>query len=1047
MNYSRIIALYTSVGLLSGGLLFNSPSYSALMDDEQQAIESTQLIIDEQNYDKREILVKFTDNASKSMARVKQGKAMQALSKHGSYSVRRLAKANTESRTKHRPAARAAIAAMNRWHVVELPETMTVEAAMTMLEDDADVEAVELNHVVYVDTVPNDPRYDELWGLNNVGQTGGTPGADIDAETAWNISTGESTVIVGVLDSGVDYTHEDLAENMWVNPGEIPGNGIDDDNNGYIDDVHGYDFQNNDGDPMDDHGHGTHVSGTIAAVGNNGIGVTGVNWQAQIMALKFINRMGYGDIADAVEALAYATSMGVRITNNSWGRAAESQSLYDAIAAANEAGVLVVASAGNSSRPIDGTPHMPASFDLPNVLSVAATDHNDQLAWFSNWGAVAVDLAAPGVNVLSTARPSLCPLCNFSGYGRASGTSMATPHVVGAAALLLSQVPSLTTAELKAWLMESVDKLPELAETSVTEGRLNIANALADTDYRVTFSPSPVGIRQGESATVTVTVSTFDRFSGPLTLSTETSHPSIAVELSSNQVDAQPGDVIEIAATLSVDATLHADRHSLTITSVNPSGEQKVSTIYVDVIGPDFALSVAPSSKTLQSGESTQFAVNIQSIESHIGPISLNVESPHPTIGATLSSSFISLPANGSEETTLTVDTTIATPAGDYAVRIAGSDEEATRDAFAMLNVPAVVDLTVPTATLPTQIGELGRFNVEFTAENLGNTTSSWIVWGLYLSTDPQVTTSDQLIAEDIIFLELPPLTGTDVSKDVTLPSGISAGSYYLGVIVDHSNHIDEPNEDNNTASASVDIVNFDADVTVTSATPNQSSLTSGESLTVTATVANLGSNTADAVDVDVYLSLDDYIDSSDFLLGSDNVRLNGQAEANVAITAPALVDAGQYRIGVIVDGTNAIDESDENNNVGLGGTVDVTTGRDLVVSAVTAPPQAALGEIINIDVTITNQGGADAQGLAAWHVYLSEDSTITREDRWLNFGYAYNLAAGESQTQSRTGRLPTGITTGQYYIGVIVDRDDAIVESDETNNTGATAIDVTVSQ
>ena len=230
---------------------------------------------------------------------------------------------------------------------VRLSHGSSIDEALAAYQSDPRVLYAEPNYRVQMIEVPNDPRYSELWGLNNEGQTGGTPDVDIDAPEAWDVTTGGST-LVAVIDTGVDYTHPDLAANMWVNPGEIPNDGQDNDGNGFVDDVHGYDFANNDSDPMDDHGHGTHVAGTIGAVGNNGIGVAGINWNVQLMAVKFLDASGNGTTADAVEAINYAAAQGATISNNSWGGYEPfSQAMYDAIAAAGEAGQVFVAGAGN----------------------------------------------------------------------------------------------------------------------------------------------------------------------------------------------------------------------------------------------------------------------------------------------------------------------------------------------------------------------------------------------------------------------------------------------------------------------------------------------------------------------------------------------------------------------------------------------------------------------------------------------------------------------------------------------------------------------------
>ena len=352
------------------------------------------------------------------------------------------------------------------------------------------VEAVEPNYIVRTQVVPNDPRFGELWGLQNIGQTGGTGDADIDAPEAWDTVTGSSAVVTAVIDTGVDYTHPDLAANMWTNPGEIPGNGIDDDGNGYVDDVHGYDFYNNDANPFDDHGHGTHVAGTIAAVGDNGVGVAGVSWGARIMAVKFLGGPdGSGSISGAISSVLYAADMGARVMNNSWGGGGFSQALADAITAALEADALFVAAAGNDFSSNDTFPHYPSSYDVANVLAVAATDHLDSKASFSNYGAASVDLGAPGVSILSSVPASGAPCCSDpSGYRLLNGTSMATPHVSGAATLLLAQDPTRTAIGLKNLLMATVDPIPALAGITVTGGRLNVAAAVSCTQTQLKLS-------------------------------------------------------------------------------------------------------------------------------------------------------------------------------------------------------------------------------------------------------------------------------------------------------------------------------------------------------------------------------------------------------------------------------------------------------------------------------------------------------------------------------------------------------------------------------
>jgi subtilisin family serine protease len=354
-----------------------------------------------------------------------------------------------------------------------------VDAAIAKLRQDPRVRYAEPNHIVTIDSVPNDPSFGNTWGLNNTGQTingsPGTPDADIDAPEAWNVTTGSSNVTVAVIDTGVDWSHPDLSSQIWVNPGEncsgCRNDGIDNDHNGFVDDWHGWDFANNDNNPTDDHGHGTHVSGTIGAAGNNGVGVAGVNWNVRIMPVKFLNAQGSGTDANAVSAVLYAAQNGAAVMNNSWADDVYSQALADAITVADQHSSLFVAAAGNNGTDNDSSPTYPASYDMPNVVAVAATDNTDSRAFFSNVGRRSVDLGAPGVDIYST--------WPGGGYQYLSGTSMATPHVAGAAALAKAAFPSASAVGLKALLLGTVDPKPALATTTSSGGRLNIGNAVA----------------------------------------------------------------------------------------------------------------------------------------------------------------------------------------------------------------------------------------------------------------------------------------------------------------------------------------------------------------------------------------------------------------------------------------------------------------------------------------------------------------------------------------------------------------------------------------
>ena len=274
--------------------------------------------------------------------------------------------------------------------------------------------------------MPNDPMFGDQWALNNSGQNGGKANADLSALKAWMKTQGSEEVVVAVLDTGVDYTHPDLISNMWLRPDNVPQ--YSDDELGTFNDLHGFDAADNFRDPMDDNGHGTHCSGIIGAEGDNNEGISGINWHVKIMPLKFLGRGGFGSTKDAIEAINYAIDrkqhgVNVRVISASWGSTQNSKALEDAIRAAGEEGILFVAAAGNDSTDNDKRPHYPSSYDLPNVVSVAALDRNDELASFSNYGATSVHVAAPGREILST----------WLGdhYREASGTSMATPYVSG----------------------------------------------------------------------------------------------------------------------------------------------------------------------------------------------------------------------------------------------------------------------------------------------------------------------------------------------------------------------------------------------------------------------------------------------------------------------------------------------------------------------------------------------------------------------------------------------------------------------------------------
>jgi subtilisin family serine protease len=375
------------------------------------------------------------------------------------------------------------------WEAVDDLDNANVDAIIAKYQSYSEVEDIEENYEISLSQTttevrttvttyqlmryPKDPLFGEQWALANSGQRGGKEGADINATNAWGITTGSEEVVVAVLDSGVDYTHEDLKPNMWTRPASMSP--YQDEELGSIDDENGFNAVDNASDPMDENGHGTHCAGIIGAEGENNLGIAGVNWKVRIMPLKFMNKGGYGTTKDAIEAINYVidrkkAGVNVRIISASWGSTQRSRALETVIRKAYENDILFVAAAGNASTNNDRNPHFPSSYNVPNVISVAALDRNDQLAAFSNYGVKSVAIAAPGVDILST--------WLGNAYEEKSGTSMATPVVSGVAALIIAEHPRMSVDDLRKRLLASTDPIVALKGKTVTGGRINAAKAL-----------------------------------------------------------------------------------------------------------------------------------------------------------------------------------------------------------------------------------------------------------------------------------------------------------------------------------------------------------------------------------------------------------------------------------------------------------------------------------------------------------------------------------------------------------------------------------------
>ncbi|MDA8077380.1 MAG: S8 family serine peptidase [Nitrospiraceae bacterium] len=479
-----------TAGLSSDGV----KSAAVAADSPKVTLQSVLATMETARYKEGEVLVKYKPGVSAPAS--KEGQAV------GAQSLRKLFLINAE-------------------HLI-LPQGVSVKNAITAFMADPNVEYAEPNYLRYTkSTFPNDLYFNpQQWALNNTGKfAGGTAGADMKMPQAWDILTG-SNIVVAVIDSGIDFNHPDLVNNIWRNTAETScTDGVDNDGNGYIDDCQGWNFAGKNNNPMDDEGHGTHVAGIIGAAGNNGVGISGVMWNVRLMPLKFIGKFGpsvcgpgenfCGSLADEIAAIQYAVRGGASVINASFGGPGFAQSEMDAISAANTAGVLFIASAGNGGKDGNGdnndlTPEYPANYNVPNIITVAATDQNDRRASFSNFGPKTVHVAAPGVYILSTITPgltfSLCTGTAAAGYDFCDGTSMAAPHVAGLAGLLRSYYGHFSHSQVRATILRYVDVNPTLQGWIMTGGRVNAYRALSSL-----LPPTNLAAKADSSGQITIT--------------------------------------------------------------------------------------------------------------------------------------------------------------------------------------------------------------------------------------------------------------------------------------------------------------------------------------------------------------------------------------------------------------------------------------------------------------------------------------------------------------------------------------------------------------
>jgi subtilisin family serine protease len=607
-------------------------------------------------------------------------------------------------------------------------------AVISALRKNPKVRFAEPNYIVHaIQTVPNDPSFGQLWAMRNTGQavngTSGTAGADISATPAWDISTGTRSVVVGDVDTGIDYNHQDLAANVWSNPGGVGSCAAG---------THGYNAITTTCEVMDDNNHGSHTAGTIGAVGNNGVGVAGVNWTTSLMGLKFLDKNGSGSLANAISAIDFAVTAknkgqaNVRALNNSWGGGGFSQALLDEINKAGANDILFVAAAGNNSLNHGIFSGYPCDYGYwngaANVVCVAASDQNDNLASFSDYG-TGVHLAAPGTNVYST--------IPGNAYAYYNGTSMATPHVTGAAALILS-VCNINTAGVKNAILNNVDTPAGLSGLVMTNGRLNLNKAIRSCaptapDFSISASPASQTVTQGSSTSYTVTIARTGGFTGAVTLNASGLAAGVTATFSTNPI---PATATTSTMTVATSSTTPVASSTLTITGTGtgvPTHSTTVTLVVQAPPTPDFSISASPSSQTLNQGASTSYTVTIARTGGFADTVTLTT-SGLPA-GATVSYSANPIPAN-STTSTMTVATASTTPTGSYTLTISGSGtgvpSHSTTVTLAVQTVPTGdFSLSVSPSSRAIDPGTSGTYTVNINRTNGFTGTVTFTVGGL----------------------------------------------------------------------------------------------------------------------------------------------------------------------------------------------------------------------------------------------------------------------------------------------------------------------------
>ena len=939
-----------------------------------------------------------------------------------------------------------------------------VDQLVTELAARPDVMYAEPNYEWYALEIPNDPQFTYQWALQNLGQStpsfaGGMPGADISAISAWDISTGSKAHVVGIVDTGIDYTHPDLQTNIWSAPSDfsVTLNGVP------ITcpaGTHGFNAIDGTCYPMDDHMHGTHVSGIIGAAGDNSVGIAGVNWTTQLMGLKFLSASGSGYTSDAVTAIefgiqakAYFASQNgadLRVLSNSWGGGGFSQALQDEVDRAASNNILFVAAAGNSSVNIDVMPMYPAAFNRANMINVAATDNNDGLAGFSNYGPKSVHLGAPGVAVLST-------LPNNT-YGYLSGTSMATPQVSGAAALMLS-VCSLDTAGVKEIILDNVDAIASLSTQTITGGRLNVNHAIRSCNGPVGLSPMWVSFGTGlvgkNSKPSAVILTNYQDV--PLRID----NISIAGDfIQSNDCGTSVGARASCTITVNFNPSIPGGRNGQLQVIDDASNSPQVAQLSgTGAVSADLVATASIPATVISPGavvtvSSTVTNQGTADAGSSVAGIYLSKTATKS--GSILSAATVSVPMlqagqSFSTQAALSIPSTVNP--GAYYVIACADDTNVITESDETNNCSAA-----PSA-LQVQLADLVESSVSFvqsdgqtiqitdTAANQGLADAIAFVTQYYASPYTWKNTSARQLTGSRSISGLSAGASSQGTATVGVPDDL-VGTYYVVACADDTGVVRESSESNNCA-ASASKVQVGPDLVEYGISSAQSSSGPGLSIAVSDTTSNSGNHIAANSVTQFYLAPYSSKSTAAHLLGGNRsvgtLNPGGSSAGTTNVTVPADMAVGSYYLLACADDNGQVAESNENNNCASSATK-IQIGPDLAESGVSSS-QTITGPGLSLTVTDTasNQGGGSAAAFITQY-YLSPYTTKSTMARLLIGSRSIpGLAPSAAMAGTTNITVPSDMAIGSYYLLACADDTSQVAETNENNNCAAATAKIQV--